>query len=334
MGHRSLLAARPDGVLAQRAAARGIEIVPCEPRFQFDPFTAAALRRRMRQDSVDIIHAHTGYTVAQAALAKRGTTAHMVISRRVDIQLRSNPATRWKYAAADRFIAISGAVAQSLTRSGIDSALIDIIPSGIDLSRRILPASSTRLAQLGVPHDAQLIVQVGQLVPAKDPLTFVRAIDIVRRVNPRVFGLLVGGGPLHGAVRAEISALDASGHVAAPGHCTDPDELLAAADVCTLTSQQEGLGSVLLDALSLGKPIVATAVGGIPETVPHDVCGLLADVHDHAQIAAHLATLLGDESTAARMSRAARERSLQYSVAVTARRTAEVYQRLVGLPGT
>jgi glycosyltransferase involved in cell wall biosynthesis len=108
---------------------------------------------------------------------------------------------------------------------------------------------------------------------------------------------------------------------------------MAAAEVCTLTSQQEGLGSVLLDALSLGKPIVATAVGGIPEIVPHDVCGLLAQVHDHEGVGAHLATILLDRVMAARLGAAARGRSLEYSVVQTARKTAAVYQRvLAGMP--
>lgn len=336
LGHRSILAARSDGVLLQRARERKVDVVSCEPRFQFDPFSARALRRSIRDDHIAIVHAHTGPAVAQGALATRGTPAQLVVSRRVDIPLRQNLASRWKYGAVAHFIAISRAVEASLTTSGVSPDLVDVIPSGVDLSRRIVPASAERLAQLGVLPNVRLVVQVAQLVPPKDPLTFVRAIDVARARVPNIFGLLAGGGPMLDAVRDEIAARNLGAHCAAPGHCTDADALLAAAEVCTLTSQQEGLGSVLLDALSLGRPVVATNVGGIPEAVPHNVCGLLAPVHDHERLGAHLAAILQDTSLAARFSAAAADRARHFAVDETARRTAEVYQRLVSatsLPG-
>jgi glycosyltransferase involved in cell wall biosynthesis len=325
MRHRVLLATRPTEPLAAHARERGLEVVPCTPRFEFDPCSARRLRDVVRGERVDVIHAHTAHAVSQAALAKRGTNAAMVVTRRVDFVLRQNWPTRWKYRQADRIIAISRAVSAALTASGVDPARIELIPSGIDLTRTITPASPERLSALGIPPGVPLVVQVSQLVTHKDPLTFVRAVAVARRQVPTLHALLAGEGYLRPEVDREIAALDMASVLQAPGYCADADALLAAASVCTLSSEEEGLGTVLLDAMSLGKPVVATAAGGIPEIVEAGSSGLLAPVHDHAQLGRLMARVLTEPDLGAQLAAGARARAAAFSVEETARRTCEVY---------
>jgi glycosyltransferase involved in cell wall biosynthesis len=332
MGHRALLAARPLEPLAQRARQAGIDIVPCTPRFEFDPWAAWRLRQIVASEDVRVVHAHTAHAVSLAALARRGTAASMVVTRRVDFALRKNWPTRWKYGQADRIIAISRAVRAALVSSGVDPARIDLIPSGIDLRRRIDPATDERLAELGAGGPGPLVVQVSQLVTHKDPLTFVRAVAAARRRVPTLRALLVGEGYLRAEVEREIATLDLTGTLVAPGYCPDADALIAAAQVCTLSSQEEGLGTALLDAMSLGKPVVATAAGGIPEIVESDRCGLLAPVHDHERMGALVANILLDPALAARLSTGATARAAEFSVLETARRTAATYETVAEHP--
>src|SRR5438045_1970313 len=94
LGHRSIVAARPGDELARRAERAGLPVVGCEPMAELDPFTATTLRRVIRHEGVDVVHAHTGHAVALAALAARGTGAKMVLTRRVDFPLRRNRVTR------------------------------------------------------------------------------------------------------------------------------------------------------------------------------------------------------------------------------------------------
>ena len=332
-GHRSIVAARPGEPLSTRSAAAGLETVDCAPASELDAFAAWRLRRVILEQRVDVVHAHTGHAVATAALATLGTRVPMVLTRRVDFRLSGNAASRWKYDRAAVIIAISSAVRAALVASGIGEHRIVDVPSGIDLTRRIDPASPETLAALGIPLGAPLVVQVAQLVPHKDPLNFVRAIGVVRERVPNVRALLVGDGPLSGAVASAIAELGLAGTLVATGYRGDADALLAAATVVTLSSREEGLGTVLLDAFSLGKPVAAAAGGGIPDVVEHDVSGLLAPPGDSRALGSAIASLLTDSDLAGRLGRAARARAEDFSIDRTADRTLAVYERVLAERG-
>ncbi|HKN66231.1 MAG TPA: glycosyltransferase family 4 protein [Gemmatimonadaceae bacterium] len=328
-GHPSVIAARPDEPLAQRAREAGLEVVPCSPSFEADPVAVFNLRRRLRELRIDIVHAHTGHAVGLGALATLGTTVKLVVSRRVDFPLRRNAGTRWKYGRAAAIIAISRAVADVLTRSGVAQDHIAVIPDGVDMQRAITPASSDTLRSLGVRSEAPLVVQVAQLVPHKDPLSFVRAIAVARERVPSLQALLVGDGSLQADVAEAVISLRLEGTLYATGYRQDADALLAAADVVVLSSREEGMGSVLLDALYLGKPIAATRAGGIPEVITHEVTGLLSPVSDSSALGSNVAALLEDRVLAARLATAARARAAAFSIERLTDRTLTVYERVL-----
>ncbi len=328
-GHRTWVAARPKEPLALGAVERGLNLVPCAPRSELAFLAARELRRLVRREGIAVVHAHTGHAVALAALATLGKRVAMVLTRRVDFRLRANPLTRWKYGRADAIIAISSAVADALVASGIERHRITVVPSGIDLERRIEPASSDALAKLGVNGSRPLVVMVAALVQHKDPLNFVRAVAEARRTVPALQALMVGDGPLRAAVESEIQRLALGGAIRVAGTRADADELLAAADIVVLSSEEEGLGTVLLDAMALGRPVAATRGGGIPEIVVDGETGLLASIHDPAALGAAIAAIATDEGLARRLGDAGRRRAAEFSVERTAERTAEVYARVV-----
>jgi glycosyltransferase involved in cell wall biosynthesis len=328
-GHASIIAARPGEPLAFRARAAGLEVAPCTPRFEADPAAVVGLRRRLRESRIDLVHAHTGHAVGLGALATLGTGVKLVVSRRVDFPLRRNVGTRWKYGRAAAIIAISRAVANVLSRSGIAPERIVVVPDGTDTRRVIAPSSLETLASLGVRVGAPLVVQVAQLVPHKDPLNFVRAIVAARDRAPTIQALLVGDGPLRDEVAEAVRELGLEETLHATGYRQDADALLAAADVVVLSSREEGMGSVLLDALFLGKPVAATRAGGIPEVIVHGASGLLAPVADPRALGAHIASLLEDRALASRLAATARARADDFSIDRLTDRTMEVYERVL-----
>jgi glycosyltransferase involved in cell wall biosynthesis len=323
-GHRSLIAARTGEPLAERAAGEGLPVIACHPwgAGALSLVAAARLRAAIRRHGVDIVHAHTGHAVTLGALATLGTGARLVVTRRVDFHVRS----RWKYGRAAAIIAISHAVARVLAESGIRGERVTVIPSGIDLTRRVAPAS---LAAFGVPEGAPVVVQVAQLVGHKDPLTFVRAVAALHQRVPDAHAILVGDGALAGAVAAAVhqAGLDDVLHLA--GYRADADQLIAAADVVTLSSREEGMGTVLLDAMAFGGAIAATAAGGIPEVIEDGATGLLAPIGDGPALGAAMARLLTDRPLADRLRQAARRRVADFSVEATTERTLAVYRRVV-----
>jgi len=328
-GQRTIVAARTGEPLAERAAAAAVRVVPCNPLFEFDPVAALRLRRIIRREGVQVVHAHTGHAVALAAVATLGTDARMVLTRHVVFPLRSNGGTRWKYARADAIIAVSRAVAATLAEGGIDPTHVEIIPAGIDLTRVIVPSPREALAALGVPARSPLVVQVAQLTREKDPVTFVRAVAVARGRVPDLHALMVGDGPMRAAVEAAVAGLGLQGVVHLAGYRRDADALLAAADAVTLTSTAEGLPTVLIDALSLGKPVAATAAGGTPEVVEDGVSGLLAPVGDAERLGGAIVALLTEHSLTERLRAGALAKAEQFSVVRTAERTAAVYERVL-----
>jgi glycosyltransferase involved in cell wall biosynthesis len=271
--------------------------------------------------------------MALAALASLGTRARIVFARRVTTPLRTNRPTRWKYARADRLISVSRAGVDGLLRVGVKPDRVRVVPSGVPLASPAAPASAELLASFGVPAGAPLAVLVASLSAAKDPSTFVRAIAVARRAVPALHALLVGDGPLRETLATEIRELGLEGIVHLTGFRTDPESLEAAASVVVLTSRSlEGTPGVLLDALALGKPIVATNVGGVTEVIEDGISGIVLPIGDSAAIGAAIASILQDASLAARLSAGARARAPMFSIENTVDRTMDVYRELLAEP--
>ncbi len=326
----SLIAARPGQPLAARARDAGIPVIETSPWAEFGVIAAAGLRHTILRRHVRIVHAHTAHAAALAALATLRTPARLVVTRRVDFPLRANPGSRWKYRRANGVIAISRAVANVMAAGGVIPSRIEVIPSGVDLSRPAPAPSRDGFAALGIPADAMVVVQVAQLVGHKDPVTFVEAIAVARRRIPSLHAVLAGDGPLRGAVNAAIAHHRLTGVVHATGYRSDADALLASADVVTLSSREEGMGTVLLDAMAFGKPVVATRAGGIPEVLEDGVSGILTPPGDAAALGDAIADLCESPDRRAALSSAARVRAARFSMTVTAARTASVYDWVLG----
>jgi glycosyltransferase involved in cell wall biosynthesis len=330
-GHRAIIVARAEDELARRAAGRGVEVVGLTAHGELDIVAAFTLRRLIRGSGARIVHAHTAHAAALAALGTLGTDARIVIARRVDFRLKRNLGTRLKYGRAHAVVAVSRAVGDIVAAGGVRRDRIHVVPDGVDLQRAVKGADSGRLKSLGVPAGVPLVVQVAALVPHKDPLTFVRAVHSVRHQVPAVRALLVGEGPLRAEVQAEIARLRLGDMLIMTGFRSDADELLAASHVATLSSAEEGMGSVLLDAMAFEVPIAATSAGGIPEVVTHGETGLLSPPRDPSALAANIVRLLTDPALATSITARASERVKEFSVNRMVERTLAVYAAVNGL---
>lgn len=204
--------------------------------------------------------------------------------------------------------------------AGMSADRIVVIPYGIEPPARI-DRDGTRAA-LGLPADAFVVGFVGRLMPQKDLGTLIEAMALV----PRAHLCLVGAGPEEQGLRAHAARLGLTRvHFAGPR--PNGADLMAAFDVFVLSSKWEGLGLVLLEAMSRGVPIAATRGGAIPEVLEDGRLGLLSDVGDAAGLAASIARLRADPDVRheliARGHAAIRER---YSVAAMVNATTAVYE--------
>jgi protein-tyrosine-phosphatase len=142
---------------------------------------------------------------------------------------------------------------------------------------------------------------VGRLSPVKGHSSLLRAARLVLHEQPRAKFLIVGDGPLSAELRALAVELRIDGACLFAGHRTDVHDLLSAIDVFVLPSLSEGIPMALLEAMALGTPVVATAVGGIPEVIRHRVNGLLVYSGDERALADACVALTVDRDLAARL---------------------------------
>jgi len=326
-GHPTWVVARLSGRFTSRLEGAGVAVAPCAPIAEWDPLAVARIRALARRTGAQLVVAHAAHAAALAALATLGTGVRLVITRRVAHPIGRSGLSRWKYRRAALIVAVSERVRGALLGDGVAPERIQVIPSGVDLSRPAEPADATVLRSLGIDPGRPLAVMVSALVPPhKDPVTFLRALAEARRRCPGLQGLLVGGGPLLVEARREASALGVQGAVRIVGHREDADRLLAAATVAVLSSRDEGMGTTLLDAMLWGVPVVATAAGGVREAVRDGVDGLLSPPGDGAALGANLAAVLADASLRDRLVASARERVRAFSSERMVERTLDAYR--------
>jgi glycosyltransferase involved in cell wall biosynthesis len=176
------------------------------------------------------------------------------------------------------------------------------------------------------------VITVGRLAAPKDTVTLVRALA---RVPGRPFrATIVGDGPDRPAVEAEIRAAGLEGVVELAGERQDVPDLLADADVFALSSRSEGAPISVLEAMAAGLPVVASAVGGVPEIVAHGATGLLVPPGDAAALAEALEQLLADPALRRRLGEAGRERVRErFDLTELRRAHVELYARELARAG-
>lgn len=332
-GHRNWIAARPGDALARAADAAGLPVFPLSPLGEWDLWAAARLRGVLRRERIDVLHAHTGHAVGLAALARRGVSSRLVATRRVDFPLSRNPFGRWKRGAVDAWAAISGRVRETLLDAGVPAQRVEVIPSGNDPSDYPRAADRDRLrAARGFAPDERIIVHVGALVPHKDQSTLLRAFARLPPLDPPPRLLVLGEGPRRAALEAEAAALGLEDRVRFLGHRPDVLEYTAMADLFVFSSAEEGLGTALLDALTLGVPTAATAAGGVPDLYGGADAPELSPPGDPDRLAAGMAAALLNPDEARRRVERGRARAALFTVDAMAAAYASLYARLPERP--
>ena len=206
-----------------------------------------------------------------------------------------------------------------------------MIHTGIDSPERLDLDRASALRKEWAPDGAgPLVVTLARLSYEKGVDTLIDAAAILRSSHPYARFVVVGEGSDRAELEARISAGGLAGIVKLVGFRDDVWPALAAADVVCLPSKSEGMPNVLLEAMAVGKPIVATSVGGVPEAIESGENGLLAGPGDPQALAAEITRLADDSALAQRLGAAARRTmEARFRARDVVARYAEVYQRLL-----
>lgn len=276
--------------------------------------------RLLRREHFDIVHTHSSKAGILGRLAARMARVPAIVHTVHGPTGLHDGMPRWKQLVfqtaervagrcTDQMIAVSDATRRHVVELGLSEAVrTRTIYSGIDLAR--LDGAWDPLAirhELALSADTKLIVFVGRLDAAKTPDVLVSAFAHVAHMRDDVHLVLVGDGELAGRLRTQIVRLRIDARVHLLGTRHDVPAILRAADVFALSSQYEGVGRALTEAMLLGVPVVAPAIYGIPEVVRHGETGLLFRRGDVAALARSLLDLLDHPERARQLGLAGRE---------------------------
>lgn len=303
-------------VEVMRSKGYDVQVIPLPKRVG-----TSSIRRLagyIRSQRIHIVHTHGARANFYGRLGARIAGAPIILST-IHNSLFDYPVSRfkrWLYVSvdrwtarfADRIVCVADALARDLIhRYRIPPSKVLTIHNGIDVASLQVtrPAAQVR-QELGIALDAPVIGEIARMTEQKGFSDLIQAVKLLIERYPRLRCLLVGDGPLRSHLERECEAVGLAVHCVFTGLRADVADLLSILDVYVLPSVSEGFPIGLLEAMAMGRPVVATRVSGIPEIIADGVSGILVPPRNPRTLAEAIGRLLQDPQGATAMGLAAR----------------------------
>ena len=226
----------------------------------------------------------------------------------------------------DHVIAVSDEIARDLTGHGVPPRKVSLVNNGISPPRPGTDAGARIRAEMGVPAETRIIIQIGRLAPSKRNDLLIEAVAALPpSLAPHVW--LIGEGDRRPALAELVEQRGLAARVRFCGYRADIPDIMAAADVLAVTSDKEGLPITVLEAMALRCPLVSTTVGAIPQVLTDGRDGWLVPSGDHMALMRALAEALGHAELARGRAQSAYEKYCrEYSRDSMGSRYLEIYE--------
>ncbi len=305
--HDILLVTQTGSLMEPLARKVGIAVQPVNMNRWMLPYGIKKLYSIINEFSPDIVHTHGSTDTWVAGIAARLSPRQPILirTRHKATPISTGHLSRFLYEKlADRIVTTGETIRQAMhLRNGFDQARMLSIPTGVDLDGlRHRSQSSLLKEELSLPSNATLIGMVSFLRFEKGPLYFLESAKHILKSNKNCWFCIAGDGPIREKVRIRIKELNLEDRVYLLGYREDVPKILAALDVLVLPSTgTEGISQVLLQALALGKPVVATDTGGTKEVIIHEHTGLLVPPANALALAKNVEKILSNSIAKATM---------------------------------
>jgi glycosyltransferase involved in cell wall biosynthesis len=280
-------------------------------------------------EHVDVVHAHLANAHVLGAVVSSLTqrpclaTIHGRSLTMLDLEAH-------RLAETMHMCVVCGVAYSHARTLGVARDRLHLIPNGVPPADAT-PALDLRVL-LGVASDAPIVGFVGRLSSEKAPDAFVRMAWLVANEHPTATFVVIGNGAMRSELKQMVRAFDIEDRVHFLGERHDVRVLLPSLTLLALTSRAEGMPLALMEAMAEGVPVVATAVGGVPELVEHDRSGLLVGPGDVTQMAEYVVALLDDAKRRQTLGQYARSRAEKlWSQHTSATQMARLYRKLAGV---
>ena len=289
MGHRVIVVTKRDTPLRaeiEKLTHPNIELHAWHTHGKIDPCTLAKLCKLIHDERVDVINTHLTTASWQGALAGKMTGVPSVAV------VHATDRKTW-FQHADYLIAVSSGVKDALIEQGIDPAKIEVLYHGIDLDQYVAPLTTAEAkTRLGLPANARTVGVVASLIPRKGHRFLLEAL---RNMSEPIHALFAGEGELDEELRGHVREMGLSERVHFLGFRRDVPEIVCAMDAFVLPSLKEGLSIAVMEAMALEKPVVCSAIAGLPEVVRDGQTGFLVPPGDSVALQNALEKLFADE---------------------------------------
>lgn len=326
-GHEVTVVCRPDAWIAEQLRQDDIPVIYSDLK-RWPPTQLRRIAQVAREQAVDVVHTHMSSANFFGVLLR-------IFAKIPCVATAHNRYLQLHWMFNDYVIACSEATKKFHQRINlVRNSRIEVVHNFVD-DRRF--SGLTRndgnpvRQEFGIPADRLLMGIIGDVIPRKGMLYLVRALPEIVKQVPQAHLLCVGHPKADYAeqVRTEAERLGVSSHVTWAGPRSDIARVLAALDLYVLPSLEESLPLSILEAMAAGCAIVATAVGGIPESVENQRNGLLVPPAQPAALADAVARVLTDESLRRGMSDASRQMVRdRFSVDSHISRLEKIFQRV------
>lgn len=283
--------------LGEKISKMGIPYyqIAIKPSLKWNTYTK--LKKLVKELQPDLINTHGvranfyGRLAGAALKVPSITTVHSILEYDYTSELR-------KYAAkivetftmplSSGYIANSSIIAEDLLNKGVKKENISIIHHGLDVGPFLQFGPKTRIKvreELEIPEDALVVGTVARLHPVKGISYLLKSVNYLAKQFPNVKFVVVGSGPSEAELKDQVKEQNIEDKVIFTGYRNDAQRIMTAFDVFVLPSIMEAFGLVLLEAMAVKLPIVATRVGGIPEIVLPGETGFLVPPKDEVLLA-------------------------------------------------
>lgn len=296
---------QPIPALSETAENLGLQVKHFPIRHAFDFSIIKKIREYVKEENIDIIHSH-GYREDMYAYFARKSTKLVATNhlwKRTTLKLKIYA---WLDALLlrkfDHVIAVSDEILLDMKNSGISPRKMNMISNGINIQRcQIEETKKESKKILNIAEDKLVLVTISSLTPEKGIKVALDAVGQLIKNYPNILLLIVGDGRDSEYLKQYSKDTNLSNHVTFLGRREDVNRLLNAADIYLIPSFKEGLPISLLEAMAAGKPVIATAVGQVPEVISSDV-GVLIKSGSLSELTSSIKRLIDDEAMRKKLS--------------------------------
>lgn len=331
-GHGQMIVCREGSPLEALAPREGIPALGLPLDGVRGMFSISKLRRALRSEKFQIIHAHDGRGQTLSWLASAGIPVCRIASRRVTFIPRGRTVHRLKYSrTCHGVIAVSGFIRKLLIQSGISESKIAVIPDGIHFPEELPDAGEKAQirAHFQLDEGDFVIGHAGAFTPEKGQEIALQAFKLLEPRLPQARLLLAGEGPMLSTLQKRWSPQQRENKIRFLGYVDGLSSFMNCLDLFIMPSLSEGLGSAALVAMAHGAPVVASRAGGLPEIVDEGTTGWLAEPGSAVSLAEKIVAAAADRNHLKKAGLAARDKARGFTSDIMAARVEEFYKSVM-----